>query len=64
MSNDLLRSAHEIAKRRGADTNWEAFENNLRKELLVQAGHAPSVEEEQTVLRATCTAKTYRKVED
>ena len=58
--NDLLRSAHEIAKRKGANTNWEAFENNLRWELLCEAGLADSGDNEQSVLRATCTAKTYQ----
>lgn len=36
--NDLLRSAHAIAKRKGKDTNWEAFEAALRKELMRQHG--------------------------
>ena len=57
--NELLRSAHEIAKRKGASTNWEAFENNLRKELLREVGW-PDSTDEQTILRATCTPKTYR----
>lgn len=58
--NDLLRSAHEIAKRKGINTNWEAFENNLRRLLLKQAGYTTEENEEQLVLRATCTPKTYR----
>ena len=57
--NELLRSAHEIAKRKGANTNWEAFENNLKKELLKQVGFEGSTDE-QIILRATCTPKTYR----
>lgn len=57
--NDLLRSAYEIAKRKGADTNWEAFENNLRSALLKQAG-VPNIADEQEVLRATVTPRTYR----
>ena len=57
--NELLRSAHEIAKRKGINTNWKAFENNLRKELLKQAGVEGSTDE-QIILRATCTPKTYR----
>jgi len=57
--NELLRSAHEIAKRKGVDTNWEAFENNICKELLKQAG-VPETTDTQTILRATCTPKTYK----
>ena len=57
--NELLRSAHAIAKRRGAETNWEAFEKNVQDELLRQAG-VPGNTDEQIILRATCTAKTYR----
>ena len=57
-SNELLRSAFQIAQRKGKDTNWEAFENNLKRELTKQLGVAST--DEQSVLRATCTAKTYR----
>ena len=57
--NSLLRSAYAIAQRKGEDTNWEAFENNLRKELLKQAG-VPGSTDEQITLRASCTARTYR----
>ncbi|KAA0888722.1 hypothetical protein [Oryzomonas rubra] len=58
-ANELLRSAHEIAKREGVETNWEAFKKNLLRELKRQAG-ALDETDEQTTLRATCTAKTYR----
>lgn len=57
--NELLRSAHEIAKRKGESTNWDAFENNLRAELLRQAG-VLSTDDPQIVLLATVTPKTYR----
>jgi hypothetical protein len=57
--NSLLRSAYQIAQRKGKDTNWEAFENNLKKELLEQSG-APDPCDEQAVLRSTCTPLTYR----
>lgn len=57
--NELLRSAYQIAQRKGKDTNWKAFENNLKEELLNQAEKAGSTDE-QTILRATCTPKTYR----
>jgi len=67
--NELLRSAFQIAQREGKDTNWEAFSNNLEKELLRQAGYENMLEHniddrQQIVLRATCTAKTYRIVEE
>jgi hypothetical protein len=61
--NSLLRSAHSIAQRKGKQTNWIAFENNLRKELLKQAD-VPETTDEQIILRATCTAKTYRLVRE
>lgn len=32
-SNELLRSAYQIALRKGADTNWEAWLVQLGKEL-------------------------------
>jgi hypothetical protein len=60
-ANDLLRSAYAIAQRKGKDTNWEAFENNVRKELLVHVG-VTNTTDEQLILRATCTAKTYREL--
>jgi len=66
-SNQLLRSAYEIAKRNGENTNWPAFLESLKKELLKQAldrvGLTESdvdVNNEQVILRATSTARTYR----
>ncbi len=35
-SNDLLRSAYQIAKRKGRDTGWAAFERRLLEELEIQ----------------------------
>jgi hypothetical protein len=32
-SNGLLRSAYQIAKRDGIETNWDAFRNKLEAEL-------------------------------
>lgn len=58
----LLRSAHEIALRNGEETNWDAFRRSVRKELFEQAGLA-DFNDEQTVLRVTCTARTYRAIE-
>jgi hypothetical protein len=59
----LLRSAHAIATREGRETNWQAFYNGVQKELLAQAG-APGSTDEQTILRATCTPRTYRQIPD
>jgi hypothetical protein len=63
--NSLLRSAYQIACRKGKETNWSAFKNNLEKELLRQtlltsSGGIKDLSDEQIKLRATCTAKTYR----
>jgi hypothetical protein len=69
--NELLRSAYAIACRKGAETNWDALKKNLEKELLKQAGivtesdmqsvsERMGIPKEQIILRATCTAKTYR----
>ena len=58
-ADELLRSAYQIADREGADTNWPAFKANLQKHLLLRRG-CPGSTDEQTILRATCTAKTYR----
>jgi hypothetical protein len=69
--NELLRSVYQIACRKGEETNWFAFKANLEKELLRQAGivteadmqrvsEKMGIPKEQIILRATCTAKTYR----
>ena len=59
-ANELLRSAFQIAKRKGKDTNWEAFENNLKNELCKHVSLNVGVDDEQLILRCTCTPKTYR----
>ena len=59
-ANSLLRSAYQIANRNGEDTNWDAFKNSLEKELLESKGVEYPCDDEQLVLRATCTARTYR----
>jgi thiamine pyrophosphokinase len=59
-SEALLRSAYQIASRNGEDTNWEAFKNSLEKELLESKGVKYPCEDEQLVLRATCTARIYK----
>ncbi len=59
-SNMLLRSAFQIAQRNGENTNWQAFLLGLRRELLRQAGVSNAEADEQLVLRATCTPRTYR----
>jgi len=58
--NELLRSAYQISMREGANTNWVAFSNNLRKALLAAHGNTTDFASQQQVLRATCTAKTYQ----
>ena len=35
-ANEICRSSHEIAKRDGAETNWEAFRNRLTVALTNQ----------------------------
>lgn len=66
--NELLRSAYQIAERKGVDTNWDAFLTNLQRELIKQAGipvellnqEPTTATAAQLILRATCTARTYR----
>ncbi|MCK5613711.1 hypothetical protein KAR91_68235 [Candidatus Pacearchaeota archaeon] len=57
-SNELLRSAYQIALREGKDTNWEAFKQNVKTELTKAPGIDPS--SKQQVLRATITPRTFR----
>ena len=40
-SNELLRSTNSIAERRGANTNWEAFERRVKDAL--QRQHQPLI---------------------
>jgi hypothetical protein len=54
----LLRSAYQIAKRRGESTNWEAFENSIIKCLLENVVN-PTNEQIQF---AMVTPRTYRKI--
>jgi len=56
--NELLRSAYTIAKRQGVDTNWEAFETSVLRELLKEAGFDSNMAE--NVIKATVTPRTYR----
>lgn len=35
-ANSLLRSAKSIAERKGVETNWEAFEGQVDKELKLE----------------------------
>lgn len=57
--NQLLRSAYQIAKRKGLNTNWEAFEKSLEKELMLEAGLLNENYDEQICIRATCTSRPY-----
>lgn len=61
--NELLRSMYAIACRDGAQTNWPAVRKVLRAELFEEVGMA-DLNDTQTVLRVTCTAKTFRVMED
>jgi len=58
-SNMLLRAAYAIAERKGEDTNWDAFKSSVENVLFDQAGLV-DLGDEQTRLRVTCTARTYR----
>lgn len=62
--NSLLRSAYQIAQRKGKDTNWEAFINSLRKELLIQAGFSEDETNENYILRATVTPTVTNATEE
>lgn len=62
-SNELLRSMYAIACRDGAQTNWHAVRKALRAELFEEAGLA-DLNDTQTVLRVTCTARTFRYMDD
>lgn len=35
-ANQIIRSAHSIAERKGADTNWEYFEKRVKEILKEQ----------------------------
>lgn len=61
--NELLRSMYAVACRDGAQTNWHAVRKALRAELFEEANLA-DLNDTQTVLRVTCTAKTFRVMED
>ncbi len=56
-SLELLRSAYQIAVRKGVHTNWEAFANCLQNVL------AGDTRDEPRIARATCTARTFRIVD-
>lgn len=56
--NDLLRSAYQVALRKGEDTNWEALTARLKTLLCRYAGANPT--DDLQLARATGTPKTYR----
>jgi hypothetical protein len=60
-SNDVLRSVYAVICRKGKSTNWDALEEKVREELLFQAGLPSDTGDDQLLLRATCTAKTFKK---
>ena len=59
-SNELLRSAYEIANREGVQTNWEAFKANVLRQLFIDAGVVVGAMDPDLVARVSCTPKTYR----
>jgi len=56
-ANDLLRSAHSIAERKGENTNWEVWRKRLETVLVEQnqflrgTSHLPA---------AICTPKVFK----
>jgi len=58
-AHEMLRSAYQIAEREGKDTNWSAFKKCLRAAMFELVGLA-DLNDEQTVLRVTCTARTFQ----
>jgi hypothetical protein len=57
-AESLLRSAYQIAQRKGKKTNWGAFERNLLAELGKELWKNDELDD-QDILRATCTPLTY-----
>ena len=57
-AESLLRSAYQIAQRKGKNTNWGAFERNLLAELTKHLWVNDELDD-QDILRATCTPLTY-----
>lgn len=60
ISNELLRSTYQVVIREGRETNWSALKENLKTELLKQCGLPTNTQDEQLILRATCTPKTFQ----
>lgn len=60
-ANELLRSAHAIAGRKGEDTNWDAFKTSLEELLLKQS---EILNKTNNLTAATCTARVYRKIKE
>ena len=61
--NSLLRSAYQIAQRKGKNTNWDAFERNLLQELAKELWINDELDD-QDIFRATCTPLTYRTIDE
>lgn len=55
--NELLRSALQIARRGGKDTNWKAFERNVESQLLRDANASADPHQRH---RSTHTPRTYQ----
>lgn len=59
--NELLRSCHSVAMRKGEATNWDALVVKLETELLNQQRHCP---EGVMRLDAYATAKTFKILQE
>lgn len=58
----LLRSAYQIAKRRGESTNWEAFQISIAKCLLgLSEDELPTLKQIEAMM---ATPRMYRKVSE
>ena len=69
--NSLLRSAYQIAQRKGRNTNWDAFERAVKRELLelsnveyTTLSGVGDISDVQDTLRATCTPLTFKVPEE
>ena len=56
-SNDMLRSAYQIAEREGVSTNWKAFKARLMEVLVEQSLYLNNTSHEGA---ASCTARNFK----
>ena len=60
-ANELLRSAHAIASRKGEGTNWEAFKESLESLLKEQNKTINGTDDLEA---STVTARVYKSTEE